>query len=82
MSDLQKHATPGRPKGCSDYPPEFKQRLIAASFEPSVSVSRLALDNGIYANLLFKGRHKIATRENKTVKGMRKLCAFVNPGDA
>ncbi|QIU92594.1 transposase [Yokenella regensburgei] len=58
MLDLQKRATPDRPKGCSNYPPEFKQRgaghLIEASFEPGVSISRLALDNCINANLLFK----------------------------
>ncbi|MGL3103916.1 IS66-like element accessory protein TnpA [Enterobacter asburiae] len=58
MSDLQKRATPGRPKGCTNYPPEFKQRLIEASFDPGVSISRLALDNGINANLLFKWRQQ------------------------
>ena len=31
-----------------------KARLVAASLEPGVSVSRLALDNGINANLLRK----------------------------
>ncbi|EFL9258236.1 transposase, partial [Escherichia coli] len=58
MSDMQKNASPGRPKGCLNYPPEFKQRLIEASFQPGVSISRLALDNGINANLLFKWRQK------------------------
>ncbi|EMQ8345431.1 transposase [Escherichia coli] len=58
MSDMQKNASPGRPKGCLNYPPEFKQRLIEASFRPGVSISRLALDNGINANLLFKWRQK------------------------
>ncbi|ELO0596448.1 transposase [Salmonella enterica] len=56
MSDIQKNATPGRPKGCLNYPPEFKQRLVAESCMPEVSISRLALDNGINANLLFKWR--------------------------
>ncbi|EHB8435945.1 transposase [Salmonella enterica] len=56
MSDIQKNASPGRPKGCLNYPPELKQRLIEASFQPGVSISRLALDNGINANLLFKWR--------------------------
>lgn len=28
MSDIQKNVSPGRPKGCLNYPPEFKQRLI------------------------------------------------------
>ncbi|MGX5089143.1 transposase [Enterobacter sp. UPMP2052] len=58
MSDIQKNATQGRPKGCLNYHPEFKQRLIEASFQPGVSISRLALDNGINANLLFKWHQK------------------------
>ncbi|HIB1617290.1 TPA: IS66-like element accessory protein TnpA [Salmonella enterica subsp. enterica serovar Muenchen] len=56
MSDIQKNVTAGRPKGCLNYPPEFKQRLVAESCKPGVSISRLALDNGINANLLFKWR--------------------------
>ncbi|EAP4732815.1 hypothetical protein EGD47_25985 [Salmonella enterica] len=31
---------------------------MEASFQPGVSISRLALDNGINANLLFKWRQK------------------------
>lgn len=54
MSDIQKNATPGRPKGCLNYPPEFKQRLVAESCKPGGSIFRLALDNGINASLLFK----------------------------
>lgn len=54
MSDIQKNATPGRPKGCLNYPPEFKQRLVAESCKPGGSISRLALDNGINTSLLFK----------------------------
>lgn len=36
------------------YEPGSKARLVAACLEPGVSVSRLALDNGINANLLRK----------------------------
>jgi len=54
MSDIQKSVIAGRRKGCPNYPPEFKQRLVAASCEPGVSISKLALENGINANLLFK----------------------------
>ncbi|USB53148.1 transposase (plasmid) [Klebsiella pneumoniae] len=46
--------TPGRRKGCPNYPPEFKQQLVAASCESGISISKLALENGINANLLFK----------------------------
>ncbi|ECI3559840.1 transposase [Salmonella enterica subsp. enterica] len=51
---MQKNVTPGRRKGCLNYSPEFKQRLVAASCEPGISISKLALENGINANLLFK----------------------------
>ncbi|EFO2475617.1 IS66 family insertion sequence hypothetical protein, partial [Escherichia coli] len=27
---MQKNVTPGRRKGCPNYPPEFKQQLVAA----------------------------------------------------
>lgn len=52
MSDIHKNVAAGRRKGCRNYSPEFKQRLVAASSEPGVSVSKLALENGINANLL------------------------------
>ena len=62
MSDMQKNVTSGRRKGCPNYPPEFKQQLVAASCEPGgepgVSISKLALENGINANLLFKWRQQ------------------------
>ena len=55
---MQKNVTPGRRKGCPNYPPEFKQQLVAASCEPGISISKLALENGINANLLFKWRQQ------------------------
>lgn len=33
------------------YDPAWKERLVAACLEPGVSVSRLALEHGINANL-------------------------------
>lgn len=56
MSDMHNNVRAGRRKGCLNYPPEFKQQLVAASCEPGISISKLALDNGINANLLFKWR--------------------------
>ncbi|NNQ67401.1 IS66 family insertion sequence element accessory protein TnpB, partial [Escherichia coli] len=47
VSDMQKNVTPGRRKGSPNYPPEFKQQLVAASCEPGISISKLALENGI-----------------------------------
>lgn len=58
MSGIQKNIIAGRRKGCPNYPSEFKQRLVAASCEPDISISKLALENGINANLLFKWRQQ------------------------
>lgn len=55
---MQKNMTPGRRKGCPNYSSEFKQQLVAASCEPGISISKLALENGINANLLFKWRQQ------------------------
>ncbi|HHN5900569.1 TPA: transposase, partial [Enterobacter hormaechei] len=55
---MQKNVTSGRRKGCPNYSPEFKQQLVAASCEPGISISKLALENGINANLLFKWRQQ------------------------
>lgn len=67
---MQKNVTSGRRKGYPNYPPEFKQQLVAASCEPGVSISKLALENSINANLLFKWRQqwregKLADRERE-----------------
>lgn len=55
---MQKNMTPGRRKGCPKYSPEFKKQLVAASCEPGISISKLALENGINTNLLFKWRQQ------------------------
>ncbi|EFP0624020.1 transposase [Escherichia coli] len=55
---MQKNVTPGRRKGCPNYSPEFKQQLVAASCKPGISISKLALESGINANLLFKWRQQ------------------------
>ncbi|EPB7461670.1 transposase [Citrobacter freundii] len=55
---MQKNMTSGRRKGCPNYSPEFKQKLVAASCNPGISISKLALENGINANLLFKWRQQ------------------------
>ncbi|MHA1053678.1 IS66-like element accessory protein TnpA [Enterobacter mori] len=55
---MQKNMTPGRHKGYPNYSPEFKYQLVAASCEPRISISKLALENGINANLLFKWRQQ------------------------
>jgi transposase-like protein len=58
---MQKNMTPGRRKDRPNYSPEFKQQLVAASCEPGISISKLALENGINANLIFKWRQQWLT---------------------
>ncbi len=46
----------GSRKGRRNYNVDFKKRLAIAACETGVSVARLALDNGINANMLHKWR--------------------------
>ncbi|RWA78817.1 transposase [Mesorhizobium sp.] len=47
------------------YDPASKDRLVAACLEPGVSVSRLALEHGVNANLLWKWirQHRLAQQD-------------------
>lgn len=47
------------PKGRPNYPAQFKHRLATAACEPGVSVSKLAQQHGINANMLFKWRRDL-----------------------
>lgn len=49
-------AQAGTRKGRPNYPAEFKLQLAQRACEPGVSVSRLAREHGINANMLFKWR--------------------------
>ena len=46
-------------KGRPNYPADFKHRLAMAAREPGVSVSKLAQQHGINANMLFKWRRDL-----------------------
>ena len=46
-------------KGRPNYPTEFKHRLATAACDPGVSVSKLAQQHGINANMLFKWRRDL-----------------------
>jgi transposase len=45
-------------KGRPNYAPEFKRQLAAAACAADISVSRLARERGINANMLFKWRRQ------------------------
>jgi transposase len=49
-------AQSGSRKGRPNYPIDFKLRLAQQACEPGVSVSHLALEHGVNANMLFKWR--------------------------
>ncbi len=46
-------------KGRPNYPVEFKHRVATAACDPGVSVSKLAQQHGINANMLFKWRRNL-----------------------
>ena len=55
---LDTEVKPGNRKGRPNYPVEFKRRLAAAACEAGVSVSKLAMANGVNANMVFKWRRE------------------------
>lgn len=50
-------------KGRPNYAREFKRQLAAAACAPDISVSKLAREHGINANLLFKWRRRYRAGE-------------------
>jgi transposase len=60
------------------FDPVSKDRLVAACLEPGASVSRLALEHGVNANLLWKwiGKHRLAKRETVS-NGLPSTSAFI-----
>ena len=48
----------GTRKGRPNYSTDFKRRLAVAACEPNVSVSKLAMEHEINANMLFKWRRQ------------------------
>ena len=55
MDTMSKPARSGKPKR-RRHSAAFKRRLIEQTLAPGVSVARIALDNGVNTNLLFKWR--------------------------
>lgn len=53
----------GTRKGRPNHSPEFRRRLAAAACEPGVSVSQLAREHGINANMLFKWRRQYRAQQ-------------------
>ncbi|WP_229522062.1 transposase [Massilia antarctica] len=49
----------GNRKGRPNYPAEFKRQLAVAACEPGISVSKLAQEHGVNANMLFKWRRDL-----------------------
>lgn len=53
----------GTRRGSPNYDPEFRQRLTLESCKPGVSVSKLAREHGINANMLFNWRRRYRERQ-------------------
>ena len=57
MHTILNDQTPGKRRR-RDHSPEFKRELVMRALEPGASVSAIALDAGINANLLFAWRRE------------------------
>ncbi|WP_144029437.1 transposase, partial [Caballeronia sordidicola] len=60
----------GSRKGCPNHSPEFRRRMVDAACEPGVSVSSLARENGLNANLLFRWRREHRVKQQGKVSGL------------
>ncbi|MEX3605455.1 MAG: transposase [Burkholderia sp.] len=49
---------PGSRKGRPNHSPEFRRRIVIAACEPGVSVTKLACEHGLNANLAFTWRYR------------------------
>lgn len=59
----------GTRKGRPNHSAEFRRKLAVAACEPGVSVSKLAREHGINANMLFKWRRRYqAERQAETTR--------------
>ncbi|MBU9385514.1 IS66-like element accessory protein TnpA [Burkholderia gladioli] len=55
----------GTRQGSPNYDPEFKLRLTLEACEPGASVSKLARENGVNANMLFNWRRRYLAAQAK-----------------
>ena len=60
---------PGTRTGRPNYARELRERLAAAACEPGVSVSKLARENGINANMLFTWRRRYLAEQQAQSAG-------------
>ncbi|WP_175233465.1 IS66-like element accessory protein TnpA [Paraburkholderia humisilvae] len=63
MAPEEEQISRGTRKGRPNHSPEFRRRLAAAACEPGVSVSQLAREHGINANMLFKWRRQYRAQQ-------------------
>jgi len=69
LSQSQEVPAASSRKGRPNHSEEFKRRLAAAACEPGVSVSKLAREHGINANMLFtwRRRYRMEQRQDAAV---------------
>ena len=65
LSQLQKTLAVSVRKGRPNHSEEFRRRLAAAACEPGVSVSKLAREHGINANMLFTWRRRYQAQQQQ-----------------
>ena len=66
---LDTDAKTGNRKGRPNYPADFKRRLATEACTPGISVSKLARQHTINANMLFKWRRELGAGLFEPVAG-------------
>ncbi len=68
---------PGNRKGRPNYSAEFKQQIVAAACEPGASVSKLAMEHQLNANMVFRWRRELGAKTAGTPQVLPKLLPIV-----
>jgi transposase len=75
---LDSIVTPGRKKRRPNFSPEFRKALAQRACEPGVSVSRLAQENDVNVNMVFKWRrYLLAGKFDNAVRQQTRLPVMI-----
>ena len=64
------------------YPPEFKARVVAECEEPGASVAKVALANGLNANMIHTWRRQARPARSRPLAGAGEFVALSLPSAA
>lgn len=74
---LESDVQSGHRKGRPNYSIEFKRQIVAAASEPGASVSNVAMEHRLNANMVFRWRRELSTGATTQAGQSPKMLAVV-----